>query len=74
MRLVGFRVGVALLPVTHFLTNLVYPFTIRVIDREILRYEWQKWLRALTIYLEAEGTEIEKQKRSKLLLLGGVQL
>jgi len=50
------------------------PFQCEAIDRAILRYAWEKWLRGFTIYFEAEGIEAEKQKRSRLLLLGGVQL
>jgi len=54
--------------------SVIKPFLGEVIDKAILRNEWEKWLRAFTIYLEAEGIDTEKQKRSKLLLLGGVQL
>ncbi|XP_043661784.1 uncharacterized protein LOC122625799 [Drosophila teissieri] len=61
-------------PVLKMTDSIIKPFLCEVIDKTILRNEWEKWLWAFTIYLEAEGIVTEKRKRSKLLLLGGVQL
>nr|DAA65000.1 TPA_exp: gag-pol protein [Drosophila ananassae] len=52
----------------------IKPFLCEAMDKAILRNEWEKWLRSFTIYLEAEGISDTRQKRSKILLLGGVQL
>ncbi|XP_043862583.1 uncharacterized protein LOC122756552 [Drosophila santomea] len=47
--------------------RLIKPFLFlcEVIDKTILRNEWEKWLRAFTIYLEAEGIVTEKRKRMR---------
>ncbi|XP_054736166.1 uncharacterized protein LOC129243060 [Anastrepha obliqua] len=52
----------------------VAPFLCDVMDKSIIRTEWEKWLRSLTLYLETEDITTASKKRSKLLHLGGTQL
>ncbi|XP_050335789.1 uncharacterized protein K02A2.6-like [Bactrocera neohumeralis] len=52
----------------------VAPFLCDVMDKSIIRTEWEKWLRSFTLYLEAEDITTASKKRSKLLHLGGAQL
>lgn len=53
---------------------LIKPFLCESIDKSLLRSEWEKWLRAFQIYAESEDITNFKQKRTKLLYLGGTQL
>lgn len=52
----------------------IKPFSCDNIDKALLRTEWEKWLRSVKLYLEAEEVDNPKKKRSKLLHLGGPQL
>lgn len=54
--------------------NIIKPFPCETIEKSLLRSEWEKWLRAFNIYLDAEEIETPSKKRNKLLHLGGVQL
>lgn len=54
--------------------NTVKAFACDVIDKALLRAEWEKWLRLVNLYLEAEDVVDPRKKRSKLLHLGGPQL
>ena len=52
----------------------IMPFLCDTIDKSVVRNEWQKWLRSLKLYLDAEDITDAKKKKSKLMHLGGVQL
>lgn len=52
----------------------IKPFLCEDIDKAIIGPEWEKWLRALKLYLTVENLEKPVEKRNKLLHLGGVQL
>lgn len=44
------------------------------LDRAVIRAEWEKWLRALKLYLSSENVSNPERKRDKLLHLGGQEL
>lgn len=52
----------------------IKPFQCDTIDRASIRTEWQKWVRAFQLYLDAENIQDKLRKRNKLLHLGGIQL
>lgn len=54
--------------------NNFKPFLCDAMDKATIRTEWEKWLRSLRLYLEAEEVNSPQKKRSKLLHLGGPQL
>lgn len=52
----------------------IKPFLCDTIDKAVIRSEWQKWVRALQLYLDSENIQDCLKKRNKLLHLGGMQL
>ncbi|KAM8701458.1 hypothetical protein ACLKA7_005008 [Drosophila subpalustris] len=52
----------------------IKPFQYDLIERSLMRSEWEKWLRAFKIYIDAEDITGVVRKRNKLLHLGGPQL
>lgn len=52
----------------------IRPFLCETLDKALLRPEWEKWLRALELYLASEDINNPEKKRNKLLHLGGPQL
>nr|DAA65004.1 TPA_exp: gag-pol protein [Drosophila sechellia] len=55
--------------------SVIRPFLCETIEKSLLRVEWEKWLRAFEIYVQAEEIiSSPSRKRNKLLHLGGPQL
>lgn len=52
----------------------VKPFPCEIIDKSLLRSEWEKWFRAFKLYLASEEIVDAVKKKNKLLHLGGPQL
>ena len=52
----------------------IKPFLFEVIDKAIVRHEWEKWLRSFNLYIQAEEITDSVKKKNKLLHLGGSQL
>ncbi|XP_075144752.1 uncharacterized protein LOC142219865 [Haematobia irritans] len=52
----------------------IRPFLCENIEKSLLRAEWERWLRSLTLYLQSEDIVDVVKKRNKLLHLGGPQL
>ncbi|KAM8702675.1 hypothetical protein ACLKA7_000805 [Drosophila subpalustris] len=52
----------------------IKPFQYDLIERSLMRSEWEKWLRAFKIYIDAEDITGVVRKRNKLLHLGGPKL
>ncbi|XP_054745691.1 uncharacterized protein LOC129250071 [Anastrepha obliqua] len=50
------------------------PFLCNNIDKSLLRSEWEKWFRSLSLYLQCEDINDAVKRRNKLLHLGGPQL
>lgn len=52
----------------------IKPFLCDVIDKALLRLEWEKWFRSFKLYLASEEIVSSVKKKNKLLHLGGPQL
>lgn len=52
----------------------IKPFLCGNIDKALIRTEWERWLRSLTLFLQAEEITDVVKKKNKLLHLGGPQL
>lgn len=52
----------------------IKPFLCDEIDKAIIGTEWEKWLRALKLYLLDQEINDAEKRRNKLLHLGGTQL
>lgn len=52
----------------------IKPFLCEEIDKSVIGTEWEKWLRALKLYLVDGDIKDDIKQRNKLLHLGGIQL
>ena len=52
----------------------IKPFLCDVVEKSLLRHEWEKWLRSFELYLASEEIKSPVKKKNKLLHLGGPQL
>lgn len=52
----------------------IKPFNCSDLDKNVVRVEWEKWLRSLKLYFESEDIFEGKKRKAKLLHLGGPQL
>lgn len=52
----------------------IRPFLCENIEKSLLRNEWERWFRSLSLYLQSEDIKDVVKKKNKLLHLGGPQL
>ncbi|KAI8122782.1 hypothetical protein CVS40_6534 [Lucilia cuprina] len=54
--------------------SVTNPFLCDIIDKSLMRVEWEKWFRPFKLYLASEEIDDPIKKKNKLLHLGGPQL